>query len=426
MGQHTGGTRRPAMLPTRWAAGGLHGLVWARGAALLAREVDLEVVDALWQAVRGVSDLGDFVAALSGACGRGLLELPDFAVAVVGRDDKVQVAARGQVLAFVLTGNGDETVSGLGVDTWSERHVSDARAVVLQQPESVPGAVERSIESGVVPASSLAFALNASGESGPGQVREEARRVPVIETGHSPLHSQQMRAPAAPQATGGWAVTGGEPRLDPGRTPSGAPERPVESEATLPPELLPQRSVLEGAADTDQQVGPDTLDPVLAAPAPPAPPAQHQVGESVNAVLCPTGHANPPHRPTCRICRAPLVGATVRIARPSLGRMFTPLGEAVELDGPVIVGRAPRAARFQGSEVPKLLTLAHTHISANHLALRPDGWHLLVQDLGSTNGTYLRRSAEAPVRIAEEPQLLVPGDVIDLGHGVHLRFEDLP
>ena len=51
---------------------------------------------------------------------------------------------------------------------------------------------------------------------------------------------------------------------------------------------------------------------------------------------------------------------------------------------------------------------------------------MLARDLRSTNGTLLRRRDEAPVRLPETAQLLVSGDVLDLGHGVQLLFEDLP
>lgn len=397
------GGARPVILPTRWAAGGLHGLVWSRGAALLERSVAIDVVDRLWHALRGISDLGDFVNALADATGQGLLALPDFAVAVVGRDGQVQVAARGQVVAFVLAGDGNQTVSGIGVDTWSERHVSDAQAVVLQQPEAAANAVERSIESGVVPASSLAFALPQDGAAGPKQVREEARRVPVIEATPEPDS----------ELSGGWAVTGGNPKIAPAMAAGSAFDDPA---------VGGERPTGNRAAET---LAEELIAPVPE-PAPQLPAEPVRDSETINAVLCPLGHANPPQRATCRVCQVPLDGPTMRIARPSLGRLITPLGETVDLDGPVIIGRAPKASRFHGTEVPRLLTLAHTHISANHLALRLDGWHVLVQDLGSTNGTFLRRSSDAPFRVSEDPLLLLPGDVIDLGHGVHLRFEDLP
>lgn len=155
---------------------------------------------------------------------------------------------------------------------------------------------------------------------------------------------------------------------------------------------------------------------------PPPPPGDH----TVLAVVCTAGHANPPQRPTCRICGGTLDGSPQRVARPALGRVIASSGVRIELDAPVIVGRQPRAARFQGTEVPHLLTLPEQHVSATHLALRLEGWSVLAVDLNSTNGTFLRRNGQRPSRMTERPTVLVPGDVIDLGHGVHLRFEELP
>lgn len=149
-------------------------------------------------------------------------------------------------------------------------------------------------------------------------------------------------------------------------------------------------------------------------------------GREVLAVLCTAGHGNPPQRAHCRVCGGGLNAAPTRIAQPSLGRVHVSSGEHAELDGPVIIGRAPRASRFQGTSIPRLMTLQHPHISASHVALRIEGWSVLAVDLNSTNGTFLRRNGEPPFRLLEQPQLLVAGDVIDLGHGVHLRFEELP
>lgn len=147
---------------------------------------------------------------------------------------------------------------------------------------------------------------------------------------------------------------------------------------------------------------------------------------AILAAVCDSGHANPPQRPQCRTCGLALTNLPVRVSHPSLGWVVPTRGEALELTGPVIIGRAPRAARFQGAEMPRLMVLPDAHISATHLALRIDGWTVLVHDLGSTNGTFLRRNNQPPFRLLDQPQILVPGDVVDLGHGVQLRFEELP
>lgn len=146
---------------------------------------------------------------------------------------------------------------------------------------------------------------------------------------------------------------------------------------------------------------------------------------TVLAVECPTGHANPPHRATCSVCGAPIGGAPRRMARPSLGRLVLPNGESLELTAPVIVGRNPRADRVQGSVLPTLVPLAQSHVSGTHLELRLEEWNVLAVDLHSTNGTFLRRHGEAPVRLGERPELLIEGDVLDLGHGVQLTLEHL-
>ncbi|MEZ0579868.1 FHA domain-containing protein [Nocardioides sp. MH1] len=198
--------------------------------------------------------------------------------------------------------------------------------------------------------------------------------------------------------------------------PPVAPPPPVPPTSPPPPTAPPAL----GDHDGDTIAGP-------ARQAPPRHAADRGDGApEVLGVLCPSGHGNPPQRAHCRVCGAALTGSPTRIPQPSLGRVVASSGERAELTGPVIIGRAPRASRFQGTSVPRLVTLPHPHISASHLALRVEGWSVLVVDLSSTNGTFLRRNGEPPFRILEQPQLLVTGDVIDLGHGVHLSFEELP
>jgi hypothetical protein len=52
---------------------------------------------------------------------------------------------------------------------------------------------------------------------------------------------------------------------------------------------------------------------------------------------------------------------------------------------------------------------------------------VLLVDLGATNSTTLRRLGQPLVRLHPyEPVLAGAGDVVDLGDGVELTFEDLP
>lgn len=147
---------------------------------------------------------------------------------------------------------------------------------------------------------------------------------------------------------------------------------------------------------------------------------------SVVAILCPLGHANPPHRPGCRICGSPLLGEPQRVPRPPLGWMRTSDGERVELTTPVVIGRKPTVSRLKGLEMPRLVAVPHGHVSSNHVEIRLEGWNVMAVDLHSRNGTLLRRAGEPPVRLPEQPAMLIAGDVVDLGHGVQFSFYELP
>lgn len=148
-------------------------------------------------------------------------------------------------------------------------------------------------------------------------------------------------------------------------------------------------------------------------------------GPPVLGVRCPQGHANPPHRSACFDCGAPLTEPAEQLPRPPLGRLKLPSGEVIALTTPVIVGRNPRVDRYQGPVLPRLVPLSQGHVSSNHVELRLEEWNVLAVDLHSTNGTFLRRRGEAPVRLGERPEILMDGDVLDLGHGVHLTLEGL-
>ncbi len=160
-----------------------------------------------------------------------------------------------------------------------------------------------------------------------------------------------------------------------------------------------------------------------------APVAAPVSGPSVLARVCPEGHANPPQAAQCRVCGTTLVADAVRVARPPLGRVRLSTGEMLDLDTPVVLGRSPRVGRVAGPDVPRPVVVPSPtrEISGTHLAIRLEEWHVLVADLDSSNGTVLRRPGQPPQRLQPREQVLVrTGDVVDLGDGVALTFEDLP
>ncbi|MDI9914254.1 FHA domain-containing protein [Rhodococcus sp. IEGM 1379] len=171
---------------------------------------------------------------------------------------------------------------------------------------------------------------------------------------------------------------------------------------------------------------------VLAPPPPPAaavpPPIAVIEGPTVLARVCPLGHPNPPHRDRCRACGAPLEGESRTVPRPVLGSIRMSTGVVHHIERPASIGRQPVATQASGYDVPQLITVPNPSgdISRSHLALKVDGWHVLAVDLGSTNGSFLRRGGHAPQRLLpNDPVLLVDRDVVVLGDEVTLTFEGL-
>lgn len=101
-------------------------------------------------------------------------------------------------------------------------------------------------------------------------------------------------------------------------------------------------------------------------------------------------------------------------------------GPRIEMDRPVLLGRAPEAARFAGTEVPRLVSVSNPErdISSTHAEIRPAGDHVVVTDLNSTNGTVVHRADQPSVRL--QPGTGMPvgeGAVVELGAGVTVTVE---
>ena len=151
----------------------------------------------------------------------------------------------------------------------------------------------------------------------------------------------------------------------------------------------------------------------------------------VLSAVCPQGHPNPTNYTVCRVCGAELNRPAKSVACPPLGRVVISGGESIELNRPLLVGRNPVADDIASvAEVPlRPLTVASPNqlVSRNHILIDLDAWSVLAQDLGNCNGTVLNRQNEAPVRLSSaNPVLLRSGDVLDLGDGQTLAFENLP
>ncbi|GAA5194256.1 hypothetical protein GCM10023346_21270 [Arthrobacter gyeryongensis] len=144
--------------------------------------------------------------------------------------------------------------------------------------------------------------------------------------------------------------------------------------------------------------------------------------------ICGNGHANPPQQSDCSVCGGSLTGEPHDVPRPSLGRVRLSTGDVIELDRPLVVGRKPAVSRVQGTDMPRLISVSkdRTEVSRSHIEVTLEGWHVLLRDLRSSNGTVLTRDGQRPRRLDQgEVTMLVTGDVIELGGAVSLLFEEL-
>ena len=149
-------------------------------------------------------------------------------------------------------------------------------------------------------------------------------------------------------------------------------------------------------------------------------------GPSVMAVFCEAGHPNPVHASSCRECDGTITSRTGQVEQPVLGVLRVSSGATAVLDADIIIGRLPQGTSSTAAQSPRLLAVPSPGkaISKTHCAVRVEGWDIRVEDLGSTNGTFLLRAGEEPRRVPEHQQLFLRiGDVIDIGDGTTLTVE---
>jgi len=137
----------------------------------------------------------------------------------------------------------------------------------------------------------------------------------------------------------------------------------------------------------------------------------------------PAGAAQPP-------APAAPAGAPAPPAPPVVARLRLPDGRLVDVDRPVLLGRAPLAARAAPHPAgpPHLVVVEspHLEVSSTHLEVRPgsgpDEGAALALDAGSTNGTLLVPPGGRPTDLRPgEPVRVGPGTALDLGDGVVVR-----
>lgn len=237
-------------------------------------------------------------------------------------------------------------------------------------------------------------------------------------------------APADAEAPGGVAVPAAEeaegqapeerPQFVEGHLVSSRLTAGAESGAEEAPGDVPQQAEQMPAAD----VGPASA----TVPTSVEDTGELPAGPVVLAVRCMSGHHNAPHATRCRVCGQDLPTQQPEpTVRPALGVLRLSNGDVVTLDRGVLVGRAPRSPHEADSaDAPHLIRVASpdNEISRNHVEVVLDGWHVLVRDLGSTNGTTVALPGSSPVRVRpDDQQSIEPGTTITLADQVSMVFE---
>jgi len=454
----------------RPAAGGWWVASEGAAVAVLAPVVTETAIAAVW---RGIGDggLGAVLESLTGAFGTSLTAIPPFALAVA-EPGGVRVAVRG-TLAMLVEGEAAEEISGEGVATWTERFIPGATRVSIGALAEASGPLVP-LRSGVavtdlvvvdVAGAGGADASGAGAAAAPSAAAQISADVTAAtadpwadEAGAAAEEAEDaVDAPvAATDAATGEADATGLDTLMPLATAAPEVEQPADEydllwgETVARPISAAAVAVAEEGADAPPAPSappiesvPLTPAHVSAAPAtaPAAAPAAQPATDATDAAAQP---------PATQPALGDHDGETVSVAqvralrnaereryestdnvparRPTRGRIVLSTGRIVEIERPVIIGRRPKSTRTSGSDLPTLVAVdsPEQDISRSHVEIRAEGEHVLVTDLDTTNGTVLLRGGQDPVRLhPSEPTMVVTGDVLDLGDGVTVTFEDL-
>lgn len=405
--------------------------------ALVALPPDVpgDVVARLWERLPEDKTLATVVDVLTTHAGGSFTSLPSF-VAAVAEGADVRIALRGAVSAQVETGTESLELSGAEVTTWNERFLGGATKIDITV-EAPADAVGLPVQGGIVRAAAVSAELEASDADpltsalGPAPVvGDAAADAPASE----PVAVPEPVAAPEPVVVGiPEPVAAPEPEPEPEPEPQSdvepEPEEPlpVIDDAFLPPTEVTLAPPVDD--DFDQLWGATVHSVGAAAPAAPVAPVavegDHD-GATISAADLRALRQEPPvanDAPTEVLEVAP-APTTV-----SVGRIRLSTGQVTALDRTVIIGRRPRSTRASGANLPHLIAVESPQqdISRSHLEVRPEGDTVVVIDLHTTNGSTLLRPGADPVRLHPGEQTLVlSGDVVDLGDGVTVAFEDLP
>ena len=157
--------------------------------------------------------------------------------------------------------------------------------------------------------------------------------------------------------------------------------------------------------------------------------ASPEAAESSNDVLvrginCQRDHHVHPDARMCPLCgdnmqnRSIVVNSDGSVGefgpRPPLGVIILPDGRSYQLERNTVIGRAPEVHSDVVAGTADHIRVDDDELSRSHLRFVLDGWNVLVEDLGSTNGSRLGAGSEslqletgAPIRLVRSAEIHV-------------------
>lgn len=427
----------PEYSPGEW-----FGVIAGDMAVLLHPSTPVPVVREVWSTLRERDGLNRPLEALLVEGISGLR--PFAAVRVAG--EGLHTALRGDVSVLTNRSGQEQRRSAPQVVLWTEDSEPAADLVELRAAGAREGGELLPVTEGVVRASrivldgSSAPVSNAQVPAAPvtsGGVAAE-RVTPVAEP--EPLNEP---APVVEPEPVNEPVVEPEPvdQPAPWRFPSAAPSTPEPaplSELPAPRPVVPAPLPVPAPAPA-----PAPVPPVATAPAPalpgPASDDDHDGMTILSGELAsirqnlpswavsesgqwPSGDASP------AVGGAPgAVALTPPAPAPdAFPRVALSTGVVVPVDGVLLIGRAPQAARApEGVRTRTVAVPSPTQdISRTHAELRVENGRVLVTDLFSTNGVTVTSGGLPPRKLsAGEAVVISPGEVVDLGDGVTFTVE---
>jgi hypothetical protein len=339
----------------------------------------------LWSAVDASAKFTELISRLA------LVEvtrLPGLAVLYFERDgerDVVRALLRGDVR--VLSESGQTVAHGEDVLTWQEVRLAD-----LSRLE---------VDLGGDPADDGLPLVWGAVRAGRLRLRAEQGQ-PGGDTPGRRLASIATIPPDAPEPV---PVPVPEPKGEPEPKPEPEPEpKPASDPTPAPVAEEGAGAEAEDHADPLDELDDDDADTV-AATAPMPPPFDAEAFENADT-------------------------AAMEIPRFAVARLRAPDGSTIDLDRPVLIGRAPSDSGFENAQ-PHLLTVPSPSqdISRTHVLVAPDRDAVVVTDLHSTNGTTVVRPGPGVERLALPSGQSVSvevGSVLELGDEVAILIDAAP